>query len=273
VIDNRLLKIELEVGNTIRTYTDLDISASGTKVTNERPNEFTISITNISKEIREKILSESNVLDRNVKNKKISVYAGRKSTGYTLIFKGDIRQAKATQPPDIKIEFQTFTSDALKYESTLRSGGEFIKLSALSQKIATSLQKRLVFEATDKQVGSYSYTGSKLKEVEKLAEAGNVNAYIDDDTLVVKNSNVPLKGFEFNIDKNNGMIGKPEINERGVTVKILFDPRVIVGSKINITSEFEPNANGSWTVFKITYDLQNRNQSFYMVLEATQIGA
>ena len=270
MIDKRLLKIEIEVGDTIRTYTDLDISASGTKLSNEIPNEFTIKINNLSKDTRDKILTETNILDKNLKKKKISIYAGRVTTGYSLIFKGDIRQATPSQPPDISLTIITYTGDSAKFETTSRSGGEMIKLSILAKQIANDLGLNLVFEATDKQVGSYSYTGSKIKEVEKLNEVGGINAYVDDDDLIVRNKNVPQKGYIFDISKKNGLIGLPLINERGVSFTILFNEQIIIGSKINLTSEINPTANGSWCVYKITYDLQNRNQSFYMKIEATQ---
>lgn len=270
MIDNRLLKVDVQVGEEIRSYTELEISASGTKVSNELPNDFTIKITNLSKETRDRILTETNILDKNLKTRKIALYAGRESTGYSLIFKGDIRQATPTQPPDIGLTFTAFTGDTAKFETTSRSGGEMIKLSVLAKQIANDLGLNLVFEATDKQIGSYSYTGSKTKEVAMLNEIGGVSAYIDDDDLVVRNTSTPQNGYSFDINKNNGMVGVPTINERGVNVKILFNPEIIVGSEIVLNSELNPAVNGSWCVYKIGYDLQNRNQSFYMTLEASQ---
>ena len=62
MIDKRLLKIGVQVGSDIRYYEDLDISATGSKVTNEIPNEFTIKITNLQKSVRDRILTESNIL-------------------------------------------------------------------------------------------------------------------------------------------------------------------------------------------------------------------
>lgn len=271
MIDKRIIRVDIEVGNTLRSYTDLDISASGSKVSNEIPNEFTIQLNNLKAETRNKILTETNILDRSLKNKKIYLYAGRDSIKPTLIFKGDIRQATPSQPPNINLTIITYTGDTAKYEATVRSGGEMIKLSTLSKQIANGLGLNLIFQATDKQIGSYTYAGSKTKEVEKLNQVGGVNAYIDDDNLIVRNKNVPLKGNIVNIDKNNGMIGLPQINERGINLKIMFNPQVVVGSEINVKSEINPIATGRYTVYKITYDLQNRNQSFYMTLEATKI--
>jgi len=271
MIDKRLLKVEIEVGNTLRTYTDLDISASGSKVSNEIPNEFTIQISNLSKSVRDKILTETNILDRNLNNKKVAVYAGRESTGYSLVYKGDIRQATITQPPDIKLTLITYTGDTAKFETVSRSGGELIKLSTLSKQVANSLGLQLLFQATDKQIGSYNYTGSKTKEVENLNKVGGVNAYIDDDTLVVRNRNTPLIGSTITVNKNNGRIGIPTVTERGVSFKILYDSRIKIGSQVNLTSELNVIATGQWVVYKLSYDLQNRNTNFYITVEATNL--
>lgn len=268
MIDKRLLKIGVQVGNDIRYYEDLDISASGSKVTNEIPNEFTIKITNLQKSVRDRILTESNILNRGLSKKKIYIYAGRESYGYSLIFSGDIRQVSISQPPDISLSITTYTGDASKMEAVSQSSDtEMTALSQLSQNVAEQLEKQLVFEATDKQIGSFAYTGSKLGLVSKLASSGGVNAYIDDETLVVKDSDKPLKGGAFDISADSGMIGIPTVSERGVSVKIMFNPNIRLGGSFYLRSELNPSINGAYIISKITYDLQNRNQNFYCTIE------
>jgi hypothetical protein len=266
-MDKRLLKIDIEVGNQIKSYIDLDISATGSKSSNEIPNEFSISIANLNEDTRNQILTETNVLDRQILNKKVYVYAGRESTGYSLIYSGGIRMVSISQPPDIRIKLQTFTGEIQKVETSIRSGGELIRLSVLSQQIASGLGLNLIFEATDKNIGSYSYSGSKLKEVEKLNELININAYIDDNNLIVRNKNTALAGYVYNISQATGMVGIPEINERGVVVKTLFNNDIKIGGTVNINSSLNPNANGSWLINKLTYDLQNRGNSFYVSID------
>jgi hypothetical protein len=266
-MNKRLLKIDIEVGDQIKSYIDLDISATGSKSSNEIPNEFNISISNLSEDTRNKILTETNVLDRQIVNKKVYVYAGRESTGYSLIYFGGIRMVSVSQPPNIKITLQTFTGELQKVETSIRSGGELIRLSVLSQQIANGLGLNLIFEASDRNIGSYSYSGSKLKEVEKLNELININAYIDDNNLVVRNKNTALSGYVYNISQINGMVGIPEINERGIMVKTLFNNDIKIGGTVNVESSLNPNANGSWLINRITYDLQNRGKSFYISID------
>ena len=266
-MDKRLLRVDIEVAGKIRSYTAQEISATGSKSSNEIPNEFTISITNLNENTRNTVVTENNVLDRQIQNKKVYVYAGRASKGYSLVYSGVIRLVTVSQPPDITITMQTYTGELEKTQTSIRSGGETIRLSVLSQQIANGLGLNLIFEATDKNIGNYSYSGGKLNEIKKLNEAGNVNAYIDDVNLVVRNKNTALKGHEVNISQEKGMIGTPTINERGVMIKTLFNSDIKIGSLINIKSLLNPNATGSWVVNKITYDLKNSGKSFYMNID------
>ena len=73
----------------------------------------------------------------------------------------------------------------------------------------------LEFEATDKNISNYAFTGGALKQVNQLSEAGGVNAFIDDEVLVVKDINKPRKNHSRLLTKDTGMIGIPEITEQG----------------------------------------------------------
>ena len=53
-------------------------------------------------------------------------------------------------------------------------------------------------------------------------------------------------------------------------VKIYFNPNINIGSEIILESDLNKPLNGSWIVNKIAYNLQNRDSSFFMELEATK---
>ena len=105
--------------------------------------------------------------------------------------------------------------------------------------------------------------------MQKLAEVGKVNAYIEDDKLIVKEKSKPLKNTAFLISYKSGLL-KVEPTEKGVKVKIYFNPNINVGSEIILESDLNKPLNGSWIVNKIAYNLQNRDSSFFMELEATK---
>jgi hypothetical protein len=94
---------------------------------------------------------------------------------------------------------------------------------------------------------------------------GLVDAYIDDDKLIVKDRNKPLIGKTKIINLDTGMIGIPQIDEFGIHVKYLFDNDSVVGGAIQVTSEIYKAATGSYNIFKLDFELSNRDTPFYYV--------
>ena len=71
MINNRLLKVEIELNNTLRVYENLAITVEGVKEDSQKQNEFNITITNISREIREAILQDVYATQKSPKKRKI----------------------------------------------------------------------------------------------------------------------------------------------------------------------------------------------------------
>ncbi len=85
---------------------------------------------------------------------------------------------------------------------------------------------------------------------------------------MVKNKNEPLPGAVRIINSDNGMIGMPEFTDFGVKVRILFDNKTKIGDEIKVESEFYPATNGRYVIYKLDFDIANRGQNFYYVVEA-----
>lgn len=270
-IDQRIIRIGIEVGGSINWYeSPLAITASGSKGVTDTQNTCSVSIANLSRDVRNYILTETSPFNKNRTPKTLIVEAGRVSTGTARLFVGNITRSSPTQPPDIKLELEAQTGAFKKGDVVARSGAAKEKLSAIAQRVATDLDATLTFEATDKLIANYSFSGASLRQVNALAEAGAVDAYLDDQALVVKDRNKPLANRVKIIDASTGMIGIPEATERGVRVKILFDLQTELGGQINLTSELNPALNGSYTIFKIDFDLASRETPWYLDIEATR---
>lgn len=267
--DKRLLKVGIQAEGAVRYYEDLDITVNAVKNQNWTQNEGSVTIANLTRELREKILTENRLFNRPLGGKnKLVVEAGRESYGYTKLFVGNIRRAIVSQPPDIAVEIEAYTGGNLSLETTAINSREPQKqLSAISNDVAGELGLSLVFEAMDKAIGAFSFTGAKTWLLKKLSEAGNVTAYIDNEQLIVKDRNQPLKGNSFLVSAENGMIGVPELTEMGVSVRTMFSPAVRVGGTLQVQSKINPAANGSYIIVRVGYSLQNRGNDFYCDIE------
>ncbi len=296
MLDPRLVRIGIEVDGAIKYYEDLNIEASGTKYANAIQNECEVKITNLSKQMRDYILSETSpFLKARIEKKaskkanpnstkqpksspssvhsgkKIIIEAGRASYGYSRVYVGEITAAVPSQPPDITLTIKSATGNASKGDIVVRSAPATAMLSQLSKNVANDLGLQLAFQAKEKHIANYNFTGGNLKQVNKLAELGRVNAYVDDVKLIVKDYNAPLKGNTKVISKDTGMIGIPEITEHGIKVRYLFDNDTVLGGALQIKSSLNPTANGVYTIFKLTFNIANRQDQFHWTAEAKRV--
>lgn len=270
VIDQRILRIGIEVSGQLQWYEGLQMTARGSKGVTDTQNSCFASIVNLSKDVRNYILTETSPFNKNKTPKKLIVEAGRVSTGTARLFVGNIISSSPTQPPDIGLDLNAQTGAFKKGELVARSGPAREKLSAIAKRVGEDLEATVVFEAEDKFIANYSFSGANLRQVNALAETGNVDAYLDDETLVVKDRGKPLKNRVKIINSTSGMIGIPEATERGVKVKILFDLETDLGGEIELTSELNPALDGNYTIFKIDFDLASRDTAWYLDIEASR---
>ncbi len=124
----------------------------------------------------------------------------------------------------------------------------------------------------DKRIANYAFTGGAGLQVDKLGQAGRVNAYVDDNTLIVKPEGRPLSGKLRRLSEDSGMIGIPELTEQGVKVKMLHDTETALGGALEITSKLNPAANGRYVIYKLTYTGESRGTPFYIDAEARPEG-
>lgn len=288
-LDPRIVKLGLEVRGQLKTYQDLAITASGTKYANSLQNECEVSITNLDKDTRDYILTETSPFNLNKTPKILTLEAGRQSYGVTQIFVGNISstakpskskksveerggevndKSSTSQPPDITVTLKCLTGDYLKGVILARNQPGLATLSQVSQQIANDLNVALNFQARDKQISNYSYSGAALKQIDRLNEMGLISAYLDDAVLIVKDLNSALVNRIKIVSSATGMIGIPEITEYGVKVKFLLDNQTTLGGLLRIQSELYPAANGDYVIYKLSFEIANRDTPFYWVAEA-----
>ncbi len=270
-LDPRIVRIGIEINGKLKTYDNLTISARGTKFANALQNEADIRVVNLSKTDREYLLTETSPFNRNRTPKRIILDAGRRSTGIARVFVGDISSCLLSQPPDVTLTFKALTGQFQKGQILARSQASSVSLSSLAQQVAKDLNLTLCFEATDKSIANYTFAGSALKQVERLNEVGGINAYIDNQTLFIKNNHMPLRGEVRVLSEKTGMIGIPEITEHGLKVKCLLDNKTHLGGALRIESKLNPAASGQYFIFKLHFEIANHDTPFYWIAEAKRL--
>lgn len=270
-IDPRLVRISVEINGQLKRFEQLALTARGTKYANANQNDCEVVITNLTSIARDYLLTETSPFNENRTPKRFVVEAGRASYGYSKIFEGTIASATPSQPPDIMLTIKALTGNDAKGNVVARTQPEQARLSAVAQQVANDLGATLVFEAQDKQLANYNFTGGALKQIDALGKAGGVNAYLDDGALVVKDADAPLSGTARVLDLDSGLVGIPEITEQGVKVKYLLDNTSRLGGLLRVRSKLNPAASGDYAIYKLGFDITSRDVPFYWIAEARRI--
>lgn len=270
-IDLRILRVSIEIDGEFQVYQDLDITASGKKTVNNLQNDCTVTIVNLTKEHRNYLLTETSPFNKNKTPKRLIVEAGRVSEGVTRLFYGEITSANPSQPPDIGLVLKAQTGSFAKGKIVARSGAAQQSLRTLAGQVAGDLGAALDFQATDRQVANYSFTGAALRQVDQLGALGGLDAYMDDQTLVVKDRGVPLANRIRLVNKSSGMIGIPEVTEKGVKVEYLLDTTTALGGTLEVQSELNPACNGRYSIYGLDFEVSSRREPFYYRAEASRI--
>ncbi|MDR1367908.1 MAG: hypothetical protein LBJ76_04230 [Candidatus Accumulibacter sp.] len=265
-LDPRVVRLGIEIGEQLKIYDGLALKASGTKYANALENEASVEVFNLDRATRDYLLTETSPYNHNPKRKRLILEAGRVSSGAYPIYSGDIVEARVSQPPDIGLSLKARTCAYLKGD-LVANAMSTSDLSVLSGKVAKDLGLKLVFEAKDKKIANWSFSGGALAQVNQVGSAGRVDCYVDDDTLVVKDMSAPLENSTCVLSEETGMIGIPEISEHGVKVTMMLVPGIRLGSRLQLVSKLYSAINGEYAVYKLSFDIASRDTPFYWVAE------
>jgi len=270
LLDLRRVRVGIEINGRINWYEGLKIRATGTKYANPTQNDCTVTITNLSRQTRDYLVTEASPFNTNPTPKRLILEAGRVSTGVSRIFVGDIVSAEPSAPPDVDLTLTAKTANASKGKLSAKSGGAQSKLSAIAKSIADDIGVELDFQADDKNIGNYTHSGPELKQVNLLQQAGGVSAYIDDGKLVVKNAHMPLTGRLRILNKNTGMVGVPKPTEKGLKVTMLIDKDTVIGGALRLESQMNVAANGDYVITQLAFDIATHDTPFFYTALATR---
>jgi hypothetical protein len=270
-LDPRIVTVSIEVNGQTKIYSSpLAITATGTKYANALQNECVVTIDNLDRETQDYLLTETSPYNKNRTPKTVTVRAGRESYGTSIIYVGNIVNITVGQPPDITVSLKCLTGNFLKGNIFSNNQPASVTLQQLTQQIATNGNYVANFQATDKNISNYNTSGNIQTQIDSLNQMGNINAFVDDNTLVVKNAFIPLTGTTRILSAETGMIGIPEFTEQGVKVKFLVDNQTKLGGGIEIRSVQYPATNGQYSIYKLGFQIASREQPFYYIAEAAR---
>lgn len=266
MFDDRILRVGLEVNGQLHVYEGAAITVKYQKTADPKQNSCDVTIADLALSTIDFLVTETSPWNPNAKPKVLTVEAGRAATGVATVFTGDITSSMPTMPPDRILTMKAKTDEKSKYVWKGRQSAKTVQLSTLAESIAQDYGLRLLFQAKDKTISNYLFNGPLAKQVQKLAQTGDIDVFIDDDTLVVKDIGKGIKGQALLVSAATNMIGVPTPDEKGVKVRIMFDPNIKLGQQIEIQSDVNKAVNGQYVIYAIAGSLASRAQDWYLDL-------
>lgn len=265
MIDIRRIRIGIEVKGRVNWYEDraMNVRASGTKFANALQNDCTVIISGLSVKTRDYILTETSPYNSNRTPKRLIIEAGRQSTGVFRLFVGDITSAEPDSPPDVKLTIRANTQNAQAGNMVAINGTPQQSLSSASARVARELNLPLDFIATDKNIANFSHSGAASKLVDLLQQAGNVRAFIDDDLLIVKDTDKAHLGRIKVLNQESGMVGIPKPTESGIDVSYMVDGESLLGGMLRIDSRMIKSLNGDYIINQLKFDISSHEDAFF----------
>ena len=261
--DLRRIRFGIEISGRINWYEGLRVRAGGTKFANAQQNECTLTVSGLSMSTRDHLLTETSPFNSNPTPKRLIIEVGRVSTALFRIFIGDIVSAEPSSPPDVDVIIKAKTQSAQAGNVVAIASGPISKLSAISQRVADEIGLGLDFQALDKNISNFSYTGAALKMVNLLQDSGGVRAFIDDETLIVKNYGYALAGRIRILGADTGMVGIPKATEKGLDVTFLIDSESLLGGMIRLDSKMNKSLNGDYVIDQLKFDVASHEDPFF----------
>ena len=261
--DDRLLRVTINVNGKAYVFTDINIEVSGSKYATQIANNATIKMTNIDEHMRDYIMQVTSPFLAKY-DTYVMVEAGRKSNGYSVVFVGRLFRAHISEPPDITVTIKCITGFNSSVSSIYFNTTD---TKTIAGEIAKKYKLILNYKGDERYINNYSLNGDLNLQIKELAKLlPNNRVFVDNNTL---NVIAPKKANTFfTVNKDNGMIGVPQFTSAGVSTIVLYDPRIKIGENMEIKSEINPSLNGTYRVFKLDFNLTNRQQPFYYTIQA-----
>ena len=260
--------------NTVR-LSGLRVSAKITKAGFPQLGHAQLAIYGMTKSLMDQ-LSTLGVQVQLVPRNTVTVLAGDVVNGQSVVFVGTIYQAWGDYSAQPEVPFYVEANTAfgianapLTPTSFNGSADAVVILSGLAAAAGLNFENSGV---SGIKISNPYFYGSPLDQIRKCKQAieGQVGIVVDDATLAIWPKNGARNGTPPLISPGSGMVGYPNYNANGISLKTVFNPNVGFMKKITVQSSLGAPANGEWIVYGMDHDLESQvfNGQWFSMLQA-----
>lgn len=197
----------------------------------------------------------------------------------TLVYLGQIINAwgdYATAPDvSLYIETQSGFFDQVTIAPPLSFKG-VVDVAVLVKQLADAMDLQFENNGVVSKISNPNYNGTLIDQLRNLTNDTNTDFYLDGGILAITPKGIArTQGVRTvpTINSQSGLIGYPTFDKVGITFKNLFNPDIRFGGQIVMESDI-PQANGTWQVCSVNYDLESEkpNGQWFASVRCTGTG-
>ena len=276
-----LRRVEVTVSGKAGTLTvrDLKIDFSVSKGIGSKQNTATIAVWNLTKSHRKQLGEEFD---------KVELKVGYKDGPLSTIFKGNIRDVTHTkETADVKSEMECGDGDeAFSKGAVSKTFPAGTKPKAVVEYLAGEMPGATKGEmkglddlpAYRRPITLYGWSWAQMDKIGR--EHGFYWSIQNGQIEAVKNDQ-HLQGTTV-VSSETGMLGIPEITDKGVKIKALLNPNIAPGRLIDVRSDFldeksgrdkrkSDEGGGLFRVSDVTFSGTNQGEDFYVEAEGSRV--
>lgn len=189
----------------------------------------------------------------NVNRRTVVLEAGYEGMEMSVIFIGDVWSCYTSrQGNDVITKMHAIVglkSLGVQTDATLENVSRNQILKHAAHDMALDIK---IFSGEDiKFTRPVTLNGNSFAIIQKYSEGA---AFIDNNQIQVLDTYDAIEGDVPLINDASGLLGVPEHEEALLRVKIIFEPRLIIGQIIEIQSRIAPMFNGQYKVYGIKHE-------------------
>lgn len=187
----------------------------------------------------------------------VTVFAGDASSRLRQVFEGTIFAAVVDYGAAPEVSFNVSAQSAFIHRiapaaatSWQGSGDVASMIKAIAEPLGYTVQDAGV---TSKLADQY-LSGSALDQIFTIADAARIGISVEGKTIAIWPGGSPRDGQVLDLSPASGLIGYPAFTPTGITVKAEFNPDVLIGRKVKVTSAVK-KACGTWYTRSLRHEL------------------
>lgn len=137
-----------------------------------------------------------------------------------------------------------------------RSFSGSVDVASIMSQISDSMGLKFENNGVDVQIQDPYLGNTNLEQAKELARIAGIDMYHDDEVLAICPRGVERNGTMPLISKETGLIGYPTFDSVGVNFECLFNPSVVFGGKVKLSTEIK-QADGEWVASSISHHLDS----------------